>query len=168
MNYPYLKDNSFKYTLLSTPCLIVATENEIKPLPFLTNDDGSLKQGTYYLYSNNRLISFANEKQEISQTYNNPVDEILYQSSNCVNLKYFLQVNIYNPDVVTTSNVTCILKVNENEYTKIIYNTINTIVTYEGQIPNLSNSTITLTCNNAQVTVTGNFINDLLVPNSSS
>lgn len=148
---------------MSTPGVLIATENEVKAMPFLRNEDETLKSQTYYLYSNNRLVAFANNKQEISQVYTNPVDEVLYQSSNCVNLKYFVEVNIYNPDVVVNSNITCILKINDIEYPKNIYNTINTIVTYEGQIPNLTNSTIRLSCNNAKVSVTGNFINDQIL-----
>lgn len=145
MQYNYVSQNQYKYTVATAPSLFSSTSNGIEAI--------NLNKGTYYLNGSD-VISFANGNSSNHYTYS-PSDSInIANVTECYNPTYSVNVIFHNPDVVK-QEATCDITVNGNKQSYNFGNITSTQQTFEQKLYNQTQCVIEFTSNcNADIDVT--------------
>lgn len=139
MQYNYVFNNQYKYTLCDEMSFLKNNGNIVEPI--------NIEKGTYYLYNDDSLVHLADNTYVQSYEYTTANDTITIASLNNVyNAIYAVNVVLHNPDI-TTTNAECTLTANGTPYTHSFDGVPKVFTTFEGKLFNQTNCTITFTSN---------------------
>lgn len=144
MQYNYVSQNQYKYTVATSPSLFTSTSSGIEAI--------NLNRGSLYYLNGSDVISFALDDYSKHYTYI-PSNTISVSLENGYNHTYSINVILHNPDIVK-QEATCDITVNGNKQSYNFGHIATIQQTFEQKLYNQTQCDIKFTSNcNADIDI---------------